>query len=219
MQKNENIISIYYWIAQLFLFAVMIVTFTGRQVPSVMALFAILMIVSADVMMTYMILKLTGELEIEEQIQIRKVHLKKRMHYFQMLQLRSRYIRRLYHDLSNHLMTIRMLQEEGQEKEKEQYIEQIKNTYQINTKICESESINLAAALYRLKCANDHKIVNIKMNAVKPVTEEYEIEVCSLFEQLADSAYEDDVAINDTQVVLKKNISVRSEMLGIHAES
>jgi hypothetical protein len=208
MTKKYTIIAWHYWIAQIVLLSTMLWIYAGNSLSTVLMSLLVFIIAIVDWMMMDLMLKLSSELMIEEQIQKRKYVIENRIRYFKMLQLRNQYIRRLYHDLSNHLVTIDALQEQGRTTEREQYINNIKAAYKVHAHLCENESINLAASLYLLKCANQNIMPNISMNVSEPITVEYENSICSLFGKLNYSDYVRNVTINNRTVILDKPMNI-----------
>lgn len=215
MTKKYTIIAWHYWIAQIVLLSTMLWIYAGNSLSTVLMSLLVFIIAIVDWMMMDLMLKLSSELMIEEQIQKRKYVIENRIRYFKMLQLRNQYIRRLYHDLSNHLVTIDALQEQGRTTEREQYINNIKAAYKVHAHLCENESINLAASLYLLKCANQNITPNISMNVSEPITVEYENSICTLFEKLVLNNYLDDVLISNKEVFLKKEYYLNIDGLKI----
>ena len=216
---NENGIVIYYWIMQVVLFIIMISAFTGLQIHITVMGVIIAMIICSDWLMTHLILKLSSELKIKEEIQARQIRFQNRIYYFKLLQLRNKYIRQLYHDLYNHLLTIDLLKQQGEKSKGENYVSEVKRLYNFETKICENDRINLASNLYRLYCARNHTFAKVTVTELKTISDQYENLICGLFEKLIKNNYLDNVTINGNEVILMKKVDFECEGLSISIKS
>lgn len=201
-EKKQKQIVAYYWIAQLVLASAIGAVFLSGQAPLWLILLTVLLITTADYMLFRMIMALNSEMKIEEEIHARNIRLQNRLHYFRMLQMRNTYVRRLYHDMSNHMITLKELRAQGRKEDADRYAEELKEEYSFETKVSESEIINLAVSMYRAFCAGRHVVPEIVFEAPEQMTESYENAVCSLIEQLEKAGYAGRLRIEENQVLL-----------------
>jgi hypothetical protein len=201
-EQRQKQIVIYYWIAQLVLAAAISAVFFQGQAPLWLILLTVALIITADGLLFRMITVLNSEMKIEEEIHARNIRLQNRLHYFRMLQMRNTYVRRLYHDMSNHMITLKELRAQGRKDEADQYARELSEEYRFEANLSDSEIINLAVSMYRASCARRHIVPEVTFQAPVKITESYENAICSLIEQLEKSGYAGRLEIRGTQIGL-----------------
>jgi|GEM_PF-4465250 len=191
----------------------------SRDALPIMA--AIAACVAADFMMHWAIHRILISRVSTEDVQHQEELLRQRLSYYSLMSMRTQMIRRLYHDLSNHINTISLLRQEGKEQEAADYTERIRREYSIDEerRYCGSRKVNLALNVYRYMAAasgTDDFVAAIS----DPVSAAYENEMISLLKQMLSEANFSLISIHDDEIVMKEPLkeNPRCAVLQLEAE-
>lgn len=182
---------------------------------------AVIACTAADLVMYWAIHRILLSRVSTEDVRHQEELLKQRLSYYSLMSMRTQMIRRLYHDLSNHINTISLLRQEGKEQEAADYTERIRKEYAIDEdrQYCRSRRLNMALNVYHYMAAASGAD-GFKTEITVPVSDAYENEMIALLKQMLSEANYSLVSIHDAEIVMRVPLKekLHCEVLQLKAE-
>lgn len=156
-----------------------------------------------------------SHLEVEMELKKMKVHTSKR--FYEMIESQNKQIRKLYHDLENHLLVIKELKEEGCNQEVKDYVARIEDVYEksLSFNFCEDETINIIFKRYMEEFKEKGLIIDINAQIELQFIDRMKFieSVIKIFDVLIEQGYHGKILIMDKTIVLEETVKIKDNYL------